>query len=103
MQNCLRRFLTIFLISLSIGAGAATAAANFDSGVPYYVESFDPAKVPWEPGSKLNLEEVFKNYQYYEILFDKPSNSITVKRYIRGITVDEVRYLLQSDNTLLRQ
>jgi hypothetical protein len=84
-------------------AGAETAAAGFASGVPYYFDSFDPAGKPWDPGIKLNLEEVFKNYQYYEIVFDKASSSITVKRYVRGNNVEEMKYLLQYDYTLIEQ
>ena len=63
-----RRLLAILFW---VGASAASLAEKFQPGVPYYFENFDPAMKPWDPGQDLNIEEVFKNYVYYEIIFDQ--------------------------------
>ncbi len=95
--------LTSLLLLIPHVAGASNIVDEFVPGTPYYFESFDPGKKPWDPGTKLNIEEVFKNYQYYEILYDKDLNTFTVYRYERGNKLEEVKYLLQPDKALLKQ
>lgn len=86
-------------------ASAPTLAAmpGFEPGVAYYFDSFDPQQKPWQPGQPLNLEEVFKNYLYYEILFDSSGNGITVKRYIQNNRERTDRFVLQPDGSLAEQ
>lgn len=95
--------LTSLLLSIALVASASNVEDEFVPGTPYYFDGFDPEKKPWDPGTKLNIEEVFKNYQYYEILYDKDSNTFTVYRYERGNRVEELKYLLQPDQALIKQ
>jgi len=83
-----------------VGAGAASLAEKFQPGVPYYFESFDPAMKPWDPGQDLNIEEVFKNYVYYEIIFDKSGREIMVNRYLQNRKERSDRFLVQPDRSL---
>ena len=79
---------------------AASAAEKFQPGVPYYFENFDPAMKPWDPGQDLNIEEVFKNYIYYEIIFDKSGREITVNRYLQNRKERSDRFLVRPDRSL---
>lgn len=79
---------------------AVCAAAPFEPGVPYYFEHFDPAMKPWDPGQDLNLEEVFKNYVYYEIILDRSGREITVNRYLQNRKERSDRFLIRPDQSL---
>ena len=57
-----------------------------------FLSEFTQEKFPWLEGSCLNYEEVFKNYEYFETIFDKKSQSLVVKRVIKGALSREDKY-----------
>jgi hypothetical protein len=60
-----------------------------------------PWAKPWQPGQSLNIEEVFKNYQYYEIRFLKQGAEIQVQRYIQNQPAGSREgYRIKPDGTL---
>jgi len=67
---------------------------------PYYFEHFDPQQQPWQPGHGLNIEEVFKNYHYYEIRFLNNNRTIQVIHYVQGRKEGLERYSVKPDGTL---
>jgi len=69
----------------------------------YYFNDFNPGMQPWVPGQFLNLEEVFKNYQYYEIIFDQDGKGFTVNRYVSGSKESSEKYLVMPDNSLRKK
>ena len=87
-------------ILFGVGASAASLAEKFQPGVPYYFENFDPVIKPWDPGQDLNIEEVFKNYIYYEIIFDKSGREITVNRYLQNRKERSDMFLVRPDRSL---
>ncbi|MDO8812090.1 MAG: hypothetical protein Q7J38_08705 [Gallionella sp.] len=91
------------LFGLSPATGATSLADKLAPGTPYYFDSFDPAQQPWEPGHNLNIEEVFKNYQYYEIMLDQDGKEITVNQYIRGGKAGSEKYLVLPDGSLRKK
>ena len=64
MLNAIRVVAAFCLLTLTSAAGAASLADKLAPGMPHYFDSFDATQRPWEPGQPLNIEEVFKNYQY---------------------------------------
>jgi len=98
-----RVLVGLLLLQLSLAAGAASLSEKFAPGTPYYFDSFDPGQKPWNPGQHLNIEEVFKNYQYYEIVLDKGSKEITVSLYIRGVKAGSEVYLELPDGSLQKK
>jgi hypothetical protein len=96
-------FAAMMLFFLPHMAGAEAIAGRFTPGTPYYFDDFDPGKQSWEPGRFLNLEEVFKNYQYYEIVFDPDGKGITVNHYLRGSKESSEKYLLSPENSLRKK
>ena len=88
------------LLTLVSAAGAASLADKLAPGMPHYFDSFDAGQRPWEPGQPLNIEEVFKNYQYYEILLDRDGKAIVVNQYIRGSKAASEKYLVLPDGSL---
>lgn len=100
MRQGLRIAAAVIAILFGAGASAASLAEKFQPGVPYYFENFDPAMKPWEPGQDLNIEEVFKNYIYYEIIFDPSGREITVNRYLQNRKEKSDRFLVRPDRSL---
>jgi len=100
MRLGVRIAAAIMAILFSLGASAASLAEKFQPGVPYYFENFDPVVKPWDPGQDLNLEEVFKNYVYYEIIFDRSGGEITVNRYLQNRKERSDRFLVRPDLSL---
>jgi len=93
----------LYLLMLPLSADAASHAGKFTPGAPYYFDNFDPGQQPWEPGRNLNIEEVFKNYQYYEIVLDQDGKEITVNQYIRGSKAGSEKYLVLPDGALQKK
>jgi hypothetical protein len=93
----------LFLIAIPHATGAASLTDKFTPGTPYYFSDFDPGQRPWEPGQYLNIEEVYKNYQYYEIVFDQDGTGITVNRFLRGSKESSERYLVLPDGSLQKK
>lgn len=99
----LRAVAALCLLGLSFAAGAASPVDRFMPETPYYFENFDPGMQPWEPGLDLNIEEVFKNYQYYEIVFDKNRKEIKVNHYIQNRKADSEKYRIMPNWTLQKK
>ena len=93
----------ILLLVLPHAANAAPLADRYTPGIPYYFDHFDPGQKPWDPGQYLNIEEVFKNYQYFEIVFDQDGKGFTVYRYLRGSKEDSENYLVLPDQSLQKE
>ncbi|MBI4936773.1 MAG: hypothetical protein HY846_00885 [Nitrosomonadales bacterium] len=96
-------FLTALVVFFLVMAGQVCAGERFVPGMPYYFDVFDPAQKPWKPGYDLNYEEVFKNYQFYEIIFSPSGTEMTVNRYIHNNKTDSERYQINPDGSLSRQ
>lgn len=95
--------LSFCFLALPLAAGAASLADKFTPGTPYYFDSFDPGLRPWTPGQPLNIEEVFKNYQYYEIVLNRDGKELTVNQYIRGVKSGSEMYLELPDGSLQKK
>lgn len=95
------RALALFcLFLLPLSAAAATPADRLTPGTAYYFDNFDAGQRPWTPGQHLNIEEVFKNYQYYEIVLGQDGSGITVNHYIRGSRAGSEKYRILPDGSL---
>lgn len=101
METGKKRFLiaTVFiLLSALLPAKDSSAAYKCRPDSPYYFSEFNHAS--WSPDSDLNYEEVYKNYDYFEVSFSKSCEEITVKRYVTGQQSSIERYRLNADGTL---
>jgi ABC-type thiamine transport system substrate-binding protein len=96
----MKKSMRVVALVLAALLSAAAAAETLQPGSVYYYNSFDPATKPWNPGTGLNIEEVFKNYLYYEIVVDKTGQGITVNRYIQNVRERSDKYLIRPDGSL---
>ncbi len=65
-----------------------------------YLTDFKPANFPWPPSDCLNVEEVFKNYKYYETELNWPQRKLTVKMIVSGQLQQTDQYKVTKENTL---
>jgi len=100
MKPSVRVTAAVVSILFLVGSGVVSSAEKFQPGMPYYFENFDPAMKPWDPGQDLNFEEVFKNYIYFEIIFDPSGQKITVNRYLQNRKERSDMFLLRPDRSL---
>lgn len=49
-----------------------------------FLDAFDPASFPWKKAQCLNIEEVFKNYRYYQATWDSKLQRLTIVKFIRN-------------------
>lgn len=99
VAQALRSLAALSLLALS----QVAIAAALTPGMPYYFETFDPLQRPWEPGEGLNIEEVFKNYQFYEIVPDGDGKGITVNHYIQSRKAGSEKYQVMPDRSLQKK
>jgi len=93
----------LLLLALVHTSSSSSLAETFTPAISYYFNDFTPGQAPWKPGQPLNIEEVFKNYQYYEIMFDTDGKGITVIRYLKGNKESSEKYLILPDGSLQKK
>lgn len=96
----MRRFACAIMVFLAVIMNAASAELSFEPDTPHYFEHFDPEQKPWQPGQALNIEEVFKNYEYYEVRFLRQGAEIQVRRFINNQLNGDAHYRILSDGSL---
>ncbi|MDH3979208.1 MAG: hypothetical protein OEU91_01700 [Gammaproteobacteria bacterium] len=70
---------------------------------PYFYDEFDPQRVPWVAGEEKNIEEVFKNYRYYAIVYSQGGSRLSVTEYIQGKAKGVIDYQRDVNGRLLPQ
>ena len=96
----MRHLFVALMLAAMAPAEAEPRDLGLEAGGTYYYDHFDPLQKPWMPGSALNIEEVFKNYQYYEIKVDGDGSRIQVQQYVQGQAQVPRRYRLGDDGSL---
>jgi len=103
MSSMIRIAAVLCLLMQPFAASAASPEERFSPGMAYYFDAFEPGQKPWKPGPSLNIEEVFKNYQFYEIEFSQDGTEIIVNQYIRGTKTESEKYLRLPDGSLQKK
>lgn len=93
----------IFLWLTAPAMGAEVHLQDLIPGTKYYFDDFNPNRKPWVPGEFRNIEEVFKNYQYVEIVLDADGRTITVKQYIQSVSKDVAKYRISPAGELQKE
>jgi len=91
-----RRFNLAAILACVITAAAFPACAE---PAHYYTE-FDSGLIPWQAPEEKNFEEVFKNYEYFAIVYSNDGADLTVSHYIKGVVADVSHWQLQPNGAL---
>jgi len=92
--------LAIFVAFTLLSESSAIAAAEGNS--PQYYDEFNPALVPWVAPQEKNIEEVFKHYEYYAIVYSDNGTRLAVSRYVKGSLAGVTHWLRMPDGALLQ-
>jgi mono/diheme cytochrome c family protein len=71
------------------------------AGSPHYYTEFNSGLRPWQAPEEKNFEEVFKNYEFFAIVYTNEGEDLEVSHYIRGAVAEVSHWQLQPDGTLL--
>ena len=96
MNNTL--LVAIFLSQFFLVTVNVSAAGKCRHDIPYYFSEFNPSS--WKVENELNYEEVYKNFEYFEVIFNKSCEEITVKRYKKGAFDSSEKYRINADASL---
>ena len=69
----------------------------------HYYDEFNPALKPWAPAQERNIEEVFKRYEYYGIVYSDDGAQLAVTHYLKGVVTDVSHWQRQPDGALLQE
>ncbi len=94
--------LLLFLI-LSAGGNVFSEPENIKPGIPYYADSYRYEGDIAELGEEKNYEEVFKNYEYYESIYNERKRPAVFRAYKRGKVVWQERYYYDREGEPLKK
>jgi hypothetical protein len=78
----------------------AQAGLPLEPGVSYFTEEFDATLIPWRPAPERNVEEVFKNHKYFEIVLGRERRTISVIQHRNGYAPERRDYTLLPSGAL---
>jgi hypothetical protein len=65
-----------------------------------FLKEFSSQVFPWDKSDCLNIEEVFKNYQYYETMYLEKERLLVVKKVVFGQLQMTMHYQITDENQL---
>jgi mono/diheme cytochrome c family protein len=101
-----RQPVSTWFLAICIGCALLTAATVItatEAGSPHYYEEFNPSLTPWEPPPEKNIEEVFKRYEYYSIVYSDNETRLVVSHYLSGSLAEVSYWKLQPDGALQQE
>ncbi len=90
-----------FCLALILAGVISLVVLPASAGSPHYYTEFNSSLNPWQAPAEKNFEEVFKNYEYYAIVYTNGGADLEVSHYIKGSVADVSHWQLQPDGTLL--
>ncbi len=82
--------------------GAAALRSEVNVGRHCYLQSFSVDEFPWPTSACLNIEEVFKNFQFLEAKWDPVSQRLVVTQYRAGAVESMRTYIYDKHQAKLR-
>ncbi len=97
MTHTINKFFFCFLLSVfanylfnSIYQAQASENQLVDSLC--YLNDFKPSNFPWKKSDCLNIEEVFKNHQYFEARWNETQKVLIIKKFEGGKFLEPLTY-----------
>ncbi len=94
-------FLFLFMASFTINTSARPE--NIKPNLPYYADDFTIKDGISELGEEKNYEEVFKNYEYFETIYDEQKRPSIFRAYKRGEIIRAEHYFYNSSGKLIKK
>lgn len=96
----IKNFVYLYLLSafVFLVSNEALCKEKCRPNKSYYFSEFSPASLNLD--DEKNYEEVYKNYEYFEVLFNKSCDEIAVKRYVKGQFGSSDKYKVNADGSI---
>ena len=102
MKKTIRLLLAAFILLAAAGLSEGRPE-RIKPGLSYYSEDCITKGNVSDIAEEKNYEEVFKNYEYYEAVYDDKKRVKTFRAYKRGEIVLTKRYFYRPDGRLAKK
>ena len=102
MNKTIRLLLSVFIL-LAAADFSEARPERIKPGLSYYSEEYTTAGNVSDIAEEKNYEEVFKNYEYYEAVYDDLKRVKIFKTYKRGEVVLKEEYFYAPDGRLAKK
>jgi len=92
---------SLVLTPCTLVAPASARPETIRAGVSYYSDELIESGSVRDIGAERNYEEVFKLYNYYEVVYDESERVVRCLEYKRGDVIREDTYRYAADGSLL--
>ncbi len=92
-----------FVLAASMAENGIARPERIVPNQPYYADEFAMEGEIAELGEERNFEEVFKNYEYYEAIYDERERPILFRAYRRGEILWTERYHYDEQGKLIKK
>ncbi len=96
-------FVSLTLFGTGLSGDAFARPERIKPNQPYYADEFTREGEIAELGEERNYEEVFKNYEYYEAVYDEQQRPALFRAYRRGEVDWTERYFYDEQGRLIRK
>ncbi len=102
MNKTIPLLLAVFILMAAAGLSEARPE-RIKPGLSYYSEDYRTAGNVSDIAEEKNYEEVFKNYEYYEAVYDDKKRVKIFRAYKRGEVILTERYFYRPDGRLSKK
>lgn len=95
--------LLAFFLLLAFSGFSEARPERIKPGISYFSEDYTTKKNVSDISVEKNYEEVFKNYEYYEAVYDELKRVKIFKAYKRGELVSKEEYFYTSNGRLAKK
>ncbi|MDT8317827.1 MAG: hypothetical protein RQ824_07540 [bacterium] len=97
------RFLFTIFFLLAFSSLSEARPERIKPGLSYFSEGYTTENNLSDIAEEKNYEEVFKNYEFYEAVYDDKKRVKIFKAYKRGDLVSKEEYFYASNNRLVKK
>jgi len=102
-MNKIKLILLVAIIFISCTNSSEARPERVKEGISYYSEDYISKDDVSDIAEEKNYEEVFKNYEYYEAVYDDKKRIKIFRSYKRGELVSKEEYFYASDGGLTKK
>ncbi len=95
--------ISLLLLMTGFSGETLSRPENIKPGLSYFADEFTVNESVAELGEEKNYEEVFKNYEYYEMIYDEQKRPAVFRAYKRGEVVSTEYYFYGNDGKLFKK
>ena len=96
-------FFAILLVSPAVFCAGQFQPYEIKAGISYYSDEYSTHNNISQLGEEKNIEEVYQNYNYYEVIFDDQERIVIFKAYEKGVVEFTETYSYDAGGNLAKK